>query len=157
MSPGIESFPLRFVVGIGGQFISVLSPQHDNHIVIPRLWGQFGGRVKEVPNRKDSLVLGCVWCLDLEGEDDPGRCFYMACTEVTAVDDVPEGMISREIPAGRYAVFTHKGGAETLGETMGYIHGVWYPTSGYQRRDAPEIEIYSPSCDEELHIGVPIV
>ena len=162
MKPVIQSAPSRTIIGVGGVFISALSPQRNNHLVIPELWHQFINRTDEISNRKDHQVLGCVWCLDLEGEDDPGRCYYVAGAEVIGVDDIPPGMVAREVPAGRYAVFIHKGSLENLGLTMRYIHDTWYPQSGHERRDAPEVEVYGPkfnpeSEDSELEIWMPIV
>ena len=156
MEPTLQFMPARLVVGLGAKFISVLSPEADNFEVIPRLWHEFVGRQDEIQNRADMNALGCVFC----GEGTDER-YYLACVEVTAVENVPTGMESLEIPAGNHAVFVHKGSLDTLGETMEHIHGTWMPASGYARRDAPEVEIYGAkfdpaSADSELEICIPI-
>jgi AraC family transcriptional regulator len=42
----------------------------------------------------------------------------MACTEVGSLEDLPPGMFGKVVPAGRYAVFTHKGTLDKLEHTM---------------------------------------
>jgi len=157
MEPTIKSLPARTVVGLGAKFISILSPKANNFEVIPRLWHEFVNRQDEIAARKNNNEsLGCVWCL--EGMHE---LYYFAGVEVTTAADAPAGMEVREIPAGRHAVFVHKGSLDTLGQTMNYIHGTWFPASGYQKRDAPEVEVYGPkfdlgSADSELEICIPI-
>ncbi len=161
MEPVIQTLPSRLVVGIGGTFISALSPESNNLVVIPKLWHEFINRVEEIPLRKNQTAVGCVWCLDSD-EKGPRECYYLAGAEVTGSGEVPEGMEAREIPAGRYAVFVHRGSLDTLGETMSSIHRTWLPGSGHRRREAPEVELYGEkfqpdSETSELEICVPIV
>ena len=156
MQPTIQSLPARTIVGFGAKFISILSSKANNFEVIPKLWHDYGQRQNEIADRKGQEALGCVWCL--EGEHE---LYYLAGAEVTDAAHVPTGMEVREIPAGKYAVFIHKGSLETLGKTMRFIHGTWFPASGHQKRDAPELEIYGPKFDSnseesELEICIPI-
>ncbi len=163
LTPTFQILPARFVVGMGGNFISVLSPDADNFIVIPKLWHEFMARSGEITPRKDSTVaLGCVYC---PAGERPGECHYLACAEVTAATaaevSLPAGMELREIPAGRHAVFIHKGSLDTLGDTMGHIYATWLPASGLELRDAPDLEIYGEkfcmeSEDSELEICIPV-
>lgn len=158
MTPTIEKLPTRLVVGIERPFISALSPKRNNHIVIPQLWQDFSERIASIPHRANDLLFGAISCD--EGED--GRCRYLACVEVTSVNDVPEGMLSRELAGGRFAVFTHKGPMTRFDRTVGYVYGSWLPRSGHQLRDAPEIEIYGDKFDptsagSEMEYALPIV
>ncbi len=58
----------------------------------------------------------------------------------------PEGDFgAMEIPAGKYAVFTHRGPYENLGRSYQQIYGGWLPKSGYELRDAPAFEQYMNS------------
>lgn len=47
-----------------------------------------------------------------------------------------------ELPAGAYAVFTHRGPYDGLGKTYQKIYGGWLPKSGRQLRDTPAFEEY---------------
>jgi len=161
MNPTIQNLPSRTVVGIGAKFISVLSPEANNFIVIPGLWQQYGPRQHEIGSRKNEAAIGAVYCLDQIENEPANQCFYFACAEVTDATTVPEGMEAREIPAGKYAVFTHKGKIENIGHTMGYIYGSWLPRSEHELRDAPELEIYgekfdADSDDSEMEVCIPI-
>lgn len=85
----------------------------------------------------------------------------MAGTEVSEPADVPAGMTLKRVPAGRYAVFTHKGKIDRIEHTMNYIFGAWLPRSGEELREAPDLEVYGKkfkfgSDDSELEIFVPV-
>lgn len=157
MTPTIQDLPPRLVVGIERPFISALSPKRDNHIVIPQLWEDFGARIASIEHRANDLAFGAIWCDDGEC----GRCRYLACVEVSSADEVPAGMVARELSGGKHAVFTHKGSMNRFDRTVGYVYGSWLPRSGHQLRDAPEIEIYGEKFDpespaSEMEYGLPI-
>lgn len=158
MTPSIETFPSRLVVGIERPFISALSLKRNNYIVIPQLWQDFSEHLAAIPHRANDLLLGAITCE--EGQDE--RCRYLACVEVSSADEVPRGMISRELTGGKFAVFTHKGPMDRFDRTVAYVYGSWLPRSGQQLRNAPEIEIYGGkfdpgSPDSEMEYAVPIV
>lgn len=79
--------------------------------------------------------------------DDPstvpsGECRYLAGV-VFAQDVEPEGEMTVEVlPAGKWAVFTHKGPYEMLGEAWNAVYRDWLPTSGVTLRDTPPFEAY---------------
>jgi AraC family transcriptional regulator len=55
----------------------------------------------------------------------------------------PEGEFGvTDLPAGRYAVVTHRGPYENLSKTYQRVYGGWLPRSGYELRDAPAFEQY---------------
>jgi AraC family transcriptional regulator len=163
MQPAIIDVAEKNVVGIGAPFISILSPDRNNMIVIPKLWESFVGRQNEVATSMPGLSLGV--CSDMPADavrthDD--EFFYIAGVEVASLATIPEGMTGMTIPAGRYAQFTHRGRIDSLGVTIDHIYSGWLPGSGYRRRDgAPEIEVYDhrfdPASDTfEMQILVPV-
>lgn len=160
MQPFFKNIEEKKVIGMGTKFISTLSPDHDNEKIIPALWGKYVPRSEEIPTRLSPVDLGV--CFKEEGEKfHPDECFYIAGTEVKSIDKIPDGMMAMTIPAGKYAVFTHKGKLDKLSFTMKYIYGSWLPKSGEKLRDAPDLEIYDqrfkPDSDEsELDIYIPI-
>lgn len=162
MQPQFKSLPEFKVLGVGDKFISILSPEKNNHIVIPKLWDKFMARQNEVTNRAKPMDLGICMPVDKnETKSHPDECYYMACTEVTSIENVPEGMVAKTIPAGDYAVFTHKGLLSNLSHTMNYIYGSWLSKSGKKLREAPDLEIYDKrfkpdSADSEFDIYIPI-
>ena len=55
----------------------------------------------------------------------------------------PEGEFGvTEIPGGKYAVFTHRGPYETLGQSYQRFFGNWLPKSGQELRDSEAFEEY---------------
>ncbi len=73
---------------------------------------------------------------------------YDACIVVTK-DIEPEGEIGfKEIPGGKYAVFTHKGAYENFSDTYDYIFGKWIPENNIELRDVQSFEKYLNSPDK---------
>ncbi len=160
MQPVIQTLPARTVIGLGAKFISVLSPERDNHIVIPKLWHDFTPLLGTISRRVNTEAMGCVYCRGNSDGGD-GECYYLACVEVAPGTPAPSGLEARDLPGGRHAVFTHKGKLDTIGQTMAAIYGSWLPNSGERLRCAPDLEIYGPrfnptSDSSEFEICLPI-
>lgn len=163
MQPTFIELPEKHVVGLGTRFISVMSPEQNNFLVIPKLWDQFIKRVDEIRDRKGYHTYGLCEALPKElARTHKDELFYIACAEVTSLDQVPTGMLHRTLPAGRYACFTHKGSLSGLGQTMNFIYRSWLPSSGITLREAPHLELYDKRFDphsekSELDILLPTV
>ena len=70
---------------------------------------------------------------------------YDACL-VVGEDVQAEGDIGiQEIAGGDYAVTTHKGPHERLGETYARLCGGWFPSSGREPASRPAFEVYRNS------------
>lgn len=67
--------------------------------------------------------------------------------EVASSDNIPDGMVYREIPASTYALFSFKGPAENAGAVHAYLYSTWLKQSGYELSGLYNIEIY----DERNH------
>lgn len=133
-----------------------------------RLWGEFIPKMDTIPNRSSECgcygVCGCG--PDCEPEKGVCKCqetgaSYMACVEVSDTSSVPEGTVARTIPAANYAVFTHKGTLDKLGDTFNYIYQTWLPKSGREMAVPHCFELYDQrfnpvSEDSELDIYVPV-
>ena len=72
-----------------------------------------------------------------------------AAVNLKEATNFPELFDILDIPAGSYAVFIHKGPAETFNQTMSYIFTQWLPKSAFVLRDAPHFEVlknnYNPN------------
>ncbi len=161
MEPSFRDLPEKKVVGVKGVFISVLSPEKNNFIVIPQLWQKYMPRKSEIKNVTSQTDLGVCYEVPASERSRPDECYYMACTEVTSLEDIPEGMVGFTIPAGQYAVFTHIGALEKFEFTLNYIYGSWLPKSGKKLRHAPDLELYDQrfklnSDKSEIDIYIPI-
>ena len=75
---------------------------------IPPFWGQFYREQiqAQIPNQKTGEVLG-LYC---EYEKDHTKPYtIVAGCEVTLVGEIPEGLVVKQIPAAKYAVFEISG------------------------------------------------
>jgi AraC family transcriptional regulator len=87
--------------------------------------------------------------------DDPAvtlsnKVRYDACVTVDGNFRGQGGVSTQTIPGGDYAVMTHFGPYETLGESYAKLLGQWLPRSGRSLRTTPCFEIYlnSPESAE---------
>ena len=154
MQPRFIELPEKKFVGLGAAFISMLSPDRNTTKIIPALWHRFIQRQAEISNRVGQTAYGLVMPLPAHLQrSHQDEMFYVVCTEVTA--DVtqgqllPAGMITSTAPAGRYAVFTHRGKLDGLGKTSQEIYTVWLPANRSMKRPGPDIEWYDQRFDPE--------
>ena len=55
---------------------------------------------------------------------------------------LPEGLTEQRLPAGTYAVTTHRGPYEQLGDTWARFMGQWLPQSGKRMAPGVTFEVY---------------
>jgi predicted transcriptional regulator YdeE len=77
--------------------------------VIGNLWARLNreGFLTRIPNKADSAIVALY--TDYESDKDGAYSFLLGA-RVSSAANVPEGMVARKIPAGRYAVFTSEKG-----------------------------------------------
>ncbi len=127
---------------------------------IPLLWRKFYQRLQDVPQPvAPGAAMGV--CEPIPLMTSESEVSYLACVEVAGDAPVPEGMIARTLKAQHYAVFTHQGSTDDLGETYQYIFGTYFPRSGRRLADAPDFELYDQRFrpedpDSEMDIYIPI-
>ncbi|MBL6991135.1 MAG: AraC family transcriptional regulator [Bacteriovoracaceae bacterium] len=153
MEPVIKQKDEFLVVGMEEEYT------HKTSCNIPQLWDQFVPLIDKIPNRKGQHYFGV--CEGNPKDINDENFMYMACVEVDNLDEVPQGLIEKVIPKSEYAVFTHKGSLDKLGETTNYIWGSWLPKCGY-KYGAIDFELYDErfnpeTMDGELDIWVPIL
>jgi AraC family transcriptional regulator len=129
----------------------------DDTSKIPQLWGQLMARMGEIPNLLgDGNSYGV-----MDNYDEATESWdYVAAFEVSEVEDVPEGLVSLEIPAQTYAVFTCT--MPTIQETYSIIYEQWLPQSEYEHAPTPEFEHYPPTYnpedeDSQFEVYIPVM
>ena len=96
------------------------SPE-DGPVDIPQLWGRFYSEdiISKIPNKIANEVIA-LYC-DYESDYTQPYSLVIGCA-VSSLDNIPEGMVAKTIPAGSYAVFNAIGEYPTrLMETWGII------------------------------------
>ncbi|MCK5241140.1 GyrI-like domain-containing protein [bacterium] len=93
------------------------------------LWESFNVSVHTVTNH----IRKAAWQkYGVSFNPQPGNHFsYMAAVEVSEVDDVPEDMTGKMLPALTYARFCHHGDFCNLPTTIYEIYNKWLPDSEY--------------------------
>lgn len=147
MEPKIISKPAFTVVGVKYH-------GKNEKDEIPQMWQAFGPRVCEIKHVAAPHVAYGV----CDSPDESGKFNYVAGFEVSSTADIPQGMVSWEVPENTYAVFTCT--LPTLHETFQHIE-TWLPQSDYQRAPGPEFELYDENFDpedpsSEMYIYVPV-
>jgi predicted transcriptional regulator YdeE len=115
---------------------------------IAQVWQKLNPRSNEI-KQKTGIVYGV--CGDV---DDNGRIRYLAGFEVAEAKDLPAGMESWQVPAQEYAVFPCT--LRTIQQTFHTIFETWFPQSGYQKAEGPDLEVYGEEFDPESGEGMAI-
>ena len=144
MEPKLTNRPAMTVVGL-----PYVGKNENNEIAA--MWGDFNARAAEIQHMTGQCAYGA--CFAEPAGAAEGEFEYVACFQVSEVSQLPEGMVVREIPAYKFAVFTHKGKLDKLGETYEYIYQTWLPQSGLALHpDKFDMELYDdrfmPNSDE---------
>lgn len=79
--------------------------------------------------------------------DKPEEDYYIPCTEVSGLDNIPSGMVGYSIKTHKYAVFKYVGfhraekvTIETLNELYNFIFLEWRPNTSYSQADSFHFE-----------------
>lgn len=113
MNYEIVSLKEKTTAGVSGR-TNNQSP--DMGTVIGGLWNKFfqEGIYDSIPNKKNRKSLGIY--ADYE-KDEKGDYTVMAACEIEHLKDCPPGIVTKTIPAGKYAKFVVKGNiAQAIGE-----------------------------------------
>lgn len=129
--------------------------------VIGRQWARFmkDSLLNKIPNKVDTNVLAVY--TDYES-DANGPYTYILGARVSSADHIPQGMVSRKVPSGRYAIFTSgKGPAEkVVPDTWRRIWAVPKSSTGGNRAYLADFELYDQraadpqNSEVDIYIGI---
>jgi predicted transcriptional regulator YdeE/DNA-binding transcriptional MerR regulator len=134
----------------------------NEHGEISQMWGRFNQVSQAIQSINNKEAFGLCFST-VEGASRPGEFEYVASFEVADNKAVPAGMVYRQVPAYKYAVFTHQGKLDTLGETYQYIYNTGLGQAGLTPHpDKFDMEIYDKdfmlgSDDSKFYIYVAVV
>jgi predicted transcriptional regulator YdeE/DNA-binding transcriptional MerR regulator len=121
----------------------------NEHHEISQMWDRFNQQSRAIQSINDKEAFGLCFST-VEGPSRPGEFEYVSCFEVTDDKAVPPGMVYRQVPAYKYAVFTHHGKLDTLGETYQFIYNTGLAQAGLKPHpDKFDMEVY----DEDFKLG----
>ena len=123
----------------------------DAHGHIPVQWAWFGPRIPEISARQGSDTFGL--CID---SDDTAMTYFCA-VRVASGTDAPADLVALEVPALRYAGFSHEGPVADLSATIVAALGEWLPAAGLSVFDGPDVpdlvEHYGSGFDPQTGLG----
>ena len=152
MEPDIIQQPAMKIVGIATQY-------EDGDLSLPKLWSAFRPYRDNIPNRVGSDFFGIYESYEESG--DKTTFVYICSAQVSNFNDVPSGMITRELEAQTYARFTHVGPITQLEDTLRYIWGSWLPKSDYEYADKPDFELLPAGFnnvdpENKIYLNIPV-
>ncbi|MBL7693924.1 MAG: GyrI-like domain-containing protein [Ferruginibacter sp.] len=106
------------------------------------LWKAFMPKRKEITGATTNDVLSlAIYDATYFSRFNPANEFEKwAAVEVTGFEHIPPGMSTLIVPAGLYAIFSHKG-SSTDNSIFQYIYSTWIPASRYRLDDRPHFEV----------------
>jgi AraC family transcriptional regulator len=114
----------------------------NEHGEIGQMWDRFNERANEIARTNAKEAFGLCFST-VEGPARPGEFEYVASFEVADEKSVPAGMVCRKVPAYQYAVFTHHGRLDSLGETYQFIYNTGLAQAGLKPHpDKFDMEVY---------------
>ncbi len=146
------------LVGFKTVFYSVDSEKNNIGAKLPPLWDEFTDRMDEIKDMVPNVGYGVI----RQTPEMSDELEYYAVAEVSAIDDIPEGMVYIEVPAATYAKFTHRGRPEKINDTVSYVYSSWLLRSGMRHSYAPDLEIYGtgymPNSDQSvISYAIPVL
>ncbi len=137
-APEIRRWPAMTLVGLHTHFYGVGSEKNNVADLLPDLWAAFLPRLQEIEQRQPGVCYGLVQATAARSE----RLSYCAGAAVPSPGEVPAGMRALHIPAGEYAVFTHRGAVKDLNATVDGIYADWLLGSTRQHGGGADLEVY---------------
>jgi len=135
---------IRFVTKPAFSVVGLAYHGKNENNEIAQLWGEFNQKAGPPPAGSNTAYGVCNMVPGLP----EGHFEYLAGYELTAGQPVPEGMVVRQLPEYRYAVFAHHGGIEGLRQTYQNIYQVWMPEAGLKPVVAGlDMEVYTDEFD----------
>ncbi len=158
LEPVFSARPSRVFVGMRTHFYGVDSEKNNLTIKLPSLWAAFVPRLDEIRRLHRGVAYGVIRQTAAQG----GELEYLAAVEVADRDRVPAGMTAIELPAARYATFTHTGDLSRLDATVSYIYSSWLARSGMRHTYGADLEVYDgrnrPGSEESaVEYAIPVV
>jgi predicted transcriptional regulator YdeE len=149
-----------YIVGME-KFIDREQGGMKGEIEIPKLWQEFNQRRGELEDI--AVPCGTYGLMTYKPPFGPNQnMHYLAGIEVTTIENLPEGMVWRLVPAHQFAVITYRGPVSGMMAAWDYFHSHWLPQSGYTAVDEFEFEYYDQRylgpdhADTEIDIYFPV-
>lgn len=134
-------------------------------LVVPRLWKKLHKIKHKISNRiSKEWVFGLNDYENAEKTQDGLGFEYYACIEVERCNNIDDGMIRKELPKSRYAIFSLRAKPQdSIESTLDYIYKEWFPSSTYQLNQEAKYdfvkygEVVNEAGIADIEVWVPIL
>jgi len=151
-----ESFT---VVGISARTTNAKEMTADG--VIGKYWGRLfqDGLIAKIPNKADENIVAVYTDY---ASDHSGEYTYVLGARVKSAGEIPEGMVAKTIPTGKYVVFTSEQGPayQTVPQLWQKINSLPKTATGGDRAYKADFEVYDERARDpqntvvEVYVGV---
>jgi len=151
-----ESFT---VVGIAARTTNAKEMTADG--VIGKFWARLfqEGLIAKIPNKADTSILAVYTDY---ASDHNGEYTYLLGAKVKNVANVPEGMVAKTVPAGKYAVFTSQPGPayQVVPQIWQKINNLPKTATGGDRVYRADFEVYDERARDpqntvvDVYVGI---
>lgn len=133
--------------------------------VIPKCWKNLLKNVNRVTNRVDQEFMYAIndYSNNPSFENKQPGFDYYAVVEVSDKDNIPEGMVLKELPATKYVIFHFYGDKkDSIQPVVEYIYNEWFPQSTCQYNEkamydfVKDTEVADENGKSEIEVWVPI-
>ena len=159
MSPKIVEEAGFNVIGIAERTTNAKEMSGEG--VIGKQWGRFmqENLLAQIPNKADASIIAVI--TDYASDKD-GEYTHLIGARVTSISDVPEGMVAKKVPAGKYALFTSEKGpvAQVVVGTWQRIWAQPKNAPGGSRAYKADYEVYDEramdpqNAQMDVHVGI---
>lgn len=146
--PVITERPAMRLCGLRTKIYGVDSDRNNIAERLPPLWNEFLARLPALADARrdadDAVCYGVIQPQSAESE----QLIYHAAVVIPANAPLTNGFVELQIPAARYATFTHKGASNMLDHTVNYIYSAWLARSGERHSYGADLELYDHRFDD---------
>ena len=142
--PVITERPAMRLCGLRTEIYGVDSDKNNIADRLPPLWGAFLERLPSIGETCGGVCYGVIQ----PQSADTDQLVYHAGIPIPADAPLTDGFVELQVPAARYAGFTHKGASSTLNHTVNYIYSAWLARSGERHSYGADLELYDHRFDE---------
>jgi predicted transcriptional regulator YdeE len=132
--------------------------EKDGAGLIGALWTRFMGNGLEpaIPNRTGRETIALY--TDYES-DEYGEYTLVLGARVASIAEVPHGMVTKHVPAARYAVFPTDPGDDVAHRVINAWKRIWNEprTAEYTRAYRADFEVYGANGSIDINVGVGVV
>ncbi len=155
MDPKVVQQVAFTVIGISARTSNAREITADG--VIGKQWGRLmqEGLLGKIPNKADNQIVAVYTDY---ASDHNGEYTYILGAKVNSDRDIPAGMVSKKIPAGKYAVFTsEKGPAQkVVSELWMKINSLPKSATGGNRVYSADFEIYDERATDPQNLQMDV-